>query len=425
MTTERSSIRSSLWRHRDFRLLWAGQTVSELGSQVSQLALPLLAIDRLHAGAFAIGLLTMMSTMPFLLIGLPAGAWVDRVRRRPVLIGADVGRALLLGSVPAAWALHVLTMAQLYVVSLLAGILTVFFDVAYQSFLPALVDRQQLVEGNAKLGGSMAGAQVAGPAVTGQLVQWVGAATAVLTDAVSFVVSFLSLIAIRASEERPAHRVEGPRTTLRSEIGEGLRFIWHEPRIRCVSLTTSTSNLFNTMGMSVFLLFLRRQIGLSPAHIGLLFTIGSVGGLVGATLASRLAARFGLGHVILGAIVVCGLSELAYPLVTPGNADVVVSVGGFLLSAGVVIYNINQVSLRQALCPLPLQGRMNASVRFLVWGSMPIGALLGGTFGTSLGLRPTLWIAGIGGLGAFAWIKFSPIPAMRAIPESASAPTTS
>jgi MFS family permease len=409
-----------LWRHRDFRLLWAGQSISELGSQVSSLAIPLLAIDRLHAGAFAIGLLTTMSTLPFLLVGLPAGAWIDRIRRRPVLIAADVGRAVVLGSVPAAWALSILTMAQLYLVSLLAGILTVFFDVAYQSYLPALVTREQLTEGNAKLAGSMAVAQVAGPATAGGLVQALGAATAVLSDAASFVVSFLSLIAIRAPESRPPSRNEANRTSLRSEIAEGLHFVWRERRIRNVSLTTATSNLFGSMGVSVSLLFFRKVIHLSPGRIGILFTIGAVGGVLGAALATRIAARFGLGHTILGAIVLCELGQLSYPLVTPGNANVLIAAGGFIYSVGVVVYNVNQLSLRQALCPLALQGRMNASVRTIVWGCMPIGAFVGGVLGATIGLRSTLWVAGIGALSAFTWILFSPIRELRTIPDPGS-----
>ena len=421
MTADQDLPTQSLWRHRDFRLLWAGQSVSELGSQVSSLAIPLLAIDRLHAGPFAIGLLTTMSTLPFLLVGLPAGAWIDRVRRRPVLIAADVGRAVVLGSVPAAWAFSVLTMTQLYLVSLTAGILTVFFDVAYQSYLPALVTREKLVEGNAKLAGSMAVAQVAGPATAGVLVEAVGAATAVLTDAASFVVSFLSLVAIRAPEDRPTPGRENSQTTLRTEIAEGLHFVWREPRIRNVSLATATSNLFGSMGLSVSLLFFRKQIHLSPARIGVLLTAGAAGGVLGAVLAARFARRFGLGRTILGAIVVCGIGELAYPLVTPGNASALIIAGGFLASAGSVVYNVNQVSLRQALCPLPLQGRMNASVRTIVWGCMPIGAFVGGVLGATIGLRQTLWVAGIGAFTAFTWILFSPIRGLRAIPDSVSA----
>jgi len=403
----------------DFALLWAGQTVSELGSQVSSLALPLLAIDRLHAGAFAIGLLTTMSTLPFLLVGLPAGAWLDRVRKRPVLIAADIGRALVLGSVPLAWALSVLTMTQLLMVSLVSGILTVFFDVAYQSYLPTLVSRERLVEGNAKLAGSMSGAQVAGPAVAGLLIDAVGAATTVLADALSFVVSFASLSAIRSREERTIRAPGSAPTSLGHEIGEGLRFVWHEPRIRSISLSTATANLFGSMGLSVSLLFLRSQLHLAPAHIGVLLSAAGLGGVAGATFAAPLARHFGLGRTILVAIMVSGIGELAYPLATHANVNLLVVAGGLFTGTGAIVYNVNQVSLRQALCPPQLQGRMNASVRTLVSGCMPIGAFTGGVLGAAIGLRPTLWVAALGAVTAFGWIAFSPVRRLRDFPTSA------
>ncbi|HEY2430759.1 MAG TPA: MFS transporter [Acidimicrobiales bacterium] len=406
----------SLWRHRDFRLLWAGQSVSELGSQVSVLAIPLVAIDRLHASAFEVGVLTAMETLPFVLVGLPAGAWVDRLRRRPVLIAADVGRAALLASIPVAAALSVLGLAQLYAVTLATGILTVFFDVAYQSYLPVLVGREQLIEGNGKLAATAAGAQVGGPAVGGLLVGAVGTAGAVVADAASYVISFASLLLIRKPE--PPARAEGAaRTTLRAEIAEGLHFVWREPRVRSVAFATGTSNLFSSMSLAVILVFLRRQIHLSAGHIGLLLAAGGAGGVLGAVLAGRLGARFGVGRTILVTMATWGAAQLAYPFVTRGNVDVLAIVGGLLASGGSVAYNINQVSLRQALCPLPLQGRMNATVRFMVWGTMPLGAILGGTLGSTVGLRATLWVVAIGSLTAFLWILFSPVPGVRTIPD--------
>ena len=408
----------SLWRHRDFRLLWAGQSVSEVGSQVSVLAIPLVAIDVLHAGPFGVGLLTSTQTLPFLLVGLPAGAWVDRMRRRPVLIAADVGRALTLGSIPAAWALSILTLGQLYLVSLISGVLTVFFDVAYQSYLPALVGTDRLVDGNAKLAACQSGAQVAGPAVAGALVGAVGAATAVLADAASFAVSFLTLLTIRTHEDRPHVRLgaDGARSTLRAEIAEGVRFVWREPRIRSVAGATATSNLFSTMWIAVFLLFLRRQLHLGAGHIGILLGLGVAGGLIGALVGARLATRLGVGRTILWTMAAWGVSQLAYPLVTRSTANVLIVGAGLLASSASVAYNINQVSLRQALCPPHLQGRMNASVRFLIWGTMPIGGFLGGAFGSLLGLRPTLWIGAVGSLSAFLWIRFSPVPSVQTIP---------
>jgi MFS family permease len=415
--------RRSLLRNRDFMLLWAGQSVSGLGSEVSVLALPLLAIDVLHATTFQVGLLTSVEMLPFLLVGLPAGAWVDRLRRRPVLIAADIGRALVIASVPIAWALSALTLAQLYAVSLVSGVLTVFFDVAYQSYLPLLVEPDELVDGNGKLAATDSGAQVAGPAVAGLLVGAVGAANAVLADAASFVVSFVTLIAIGAPEEKPERLAghDGQPTKLRTEIAEGLRFVWHEPRIRSVAFATSTSNLFTVMVVAVNLLFLRRQLHLSPGRIGVLLAVGSIGGVVGAVLAGRIAARIGVGRTILWTIALCGIGMFAYPLATRASAIVFVPLGGFVASACGVAYNINQVSLRQALCPGRLQGRMNASVRFMVWGTMPIGGVIGGLLGTTIGLRPTLWVAAGGATTAFLWVLFSPVPGVQEIPSAAPA----
>jgi MFS family permease len=205
---------------------------------------------------------------------------------------------------------------------------------------------------------------------------------------------------------------------LRAEIAEGLRFVWHEPRIRSVAGSTATFNLFATMWLAVILVFLRRAVGLSAGHIGVLLALGNIGGLAGAVLAARLAGRFGVGRTILGSALVSGIGELAYPFVTAGDVDVVVIAGGVLTSAGVVVYNVNQLSLRQALCPLALQGRMNASVRFLVWGTMPLGGFLGGLLGGTIGLRPTLWVAGGGAATAFAWIAFSPLRTLRSMPET-------
>jgi MFS family permease len=412
---------SSLWRHRDFRLLWAGQTVSELGTQVSFLAVPLVAIDVLHASTFGVGVLSSLQTLPFLLVGLPAGAWVDRMRRRPVLIAADVGRAVALGSIPAAWAVSVLTLAQLYVVSLISGVLTVFFDVAYQSYLPVLVGPDHLVDGNAKLAGTESGARVVGPALGGALVGAVGAATAVLADAASFVASFLSILGIRTHEDPVAPTADDGATRLRrlrTEIAEGLRFVWHEPRIRSVAASTGTSNLFAMMGLSIVLVFLRRELHLSAGRIGVLFAIGSFGGIVGAVSAARLAARFGVGRTILWSMVVVGIGEVSFPLATRSTATALVIAGGLLIGAGGVVYNITQVSLRQALCPPRLLGRMNASVRFMVWGTMPIGAFLGGVLGSVIGLRATLWVAAGGCLGAFLWILWSPVPGVQVIPAA-------
>jgi MFS family permease len=412
--------RGVLHRHRDFRLLWGGETVSQLGSQVSLLAIPLLAVRTLHATTFEMGLLTAASTAAFLIVGLPAGVWVDRIFRRWVMIGADLGRMVALGSVPVAYAADVLTLAQLFVVTLASGILTVFFDVAYQSYLPSLVGRDLLVEGNAKLTGSEQVAQVAGPSIAGGLVQVVGGAAAVAVDALSFLVSGAAVAAIRAPEPKP-EKPEGGHPRLMYAMREGLAFVFHNVLLRAIAATTATANLFSGIAAAVEIVFLVREVHASPGQIGLIFSVGGVGGVLGALAAGRIAARFGGARAtIIGIALNAG--ALLIPLTKPGIGLLFFAAGMFVVGFAVVIYNVNQVSFRQRLCPDRLLGRMNATMRFVVWGVLPIGALIGGVLGSVFGLRPTLWVGVIGEALAGLWLVFSPMRTMRDFPDAVNAP---
>lgn len=405
-----------LLRHRDFRMLWGGETVSELGSQVSLLAIPLLAVRTLHATTFEMGLLTAASTAAFLVVGLPAGVWVDRMRRRRVMIGADLGRVLALGSVPIAYAVDGLTLAQLFVVTLASGILTVFFDVAYQSYLPALVGREHLVEGNAKLTGSAQVATVAGPSVAGGLVQAVGSSAAIAVDSASFLVSAAAVAAIRAPEPKP-HVPEGGHPKLVHDMAEGLRFVLGNVLLRAIAATTATSNLFSGIAAAVEIVFLVREVHASPGVIGLLFTMGGVGGVLGALAAGPLAERVGGARATL--IGIAGnAGGLLIPLTMPAAGLLLFGTGLFVVSFFVVVYNVNQVSFRQRLCPDRLLGRMNATMRFVVWGVLPVGALIGGVLGSFLGLRATLWIGVIGEVLAGGWLVASPMRTMRDYPDA-------
>jgi MFS family permease len=402
-----------LW-HRDFRLLWGGETVSELGSQVSLLAIPLLAVRSLNATTFQVGVLTAASTAAFLLVGLPAGAWVDRLRRRRVMIAADLGRMLALGSIPVAYALGGLTLIQLDVVTLAAGVLTVFFDVAYQSYLPSLVGLDHVVEGNAKLAGSAQVAQVAGPGLAGGLVQAVGGSYAVAVDAASFLISAVAVGAIRSEEPAPEVDLDTP-PRLRQQIGEGLRFVFTQPLLRAIAATTATSNFFNAIMLAVVVVFLVRVVGIGPGTIGLLFALGSVGGVVAAFVTSRIARRIGGARATIAGIG-CTAGTLLMPLASQGAGLVPFAVGFFLSAFGSVLYNINQVSFRQRLCPPRLLGRMNATMRFVVWGTLPLGALVGGAIGTAIGVRTTMWVAAVGGSLAVVWLLASPMRGMKDFP---------
>jgi MFS family permease len=404
----------TLWRHRNFLLLWGGQTISEMGSAVTQLALPLTAVVVLRASTFQVGLLASAATLAFALIALPAGAIVDRRTKRSLMIWCDVARMLIIGSVPLAAALGALTMAQLYAVAITAGVCTVFFDVSYQSYLPVLIGKEHLVDGNGKLGATQSFAQVTGPGLGGALVGLFGAAQAMAADAISYAVSVASLIAIRAREEPP--RPEW-RQRLRTEIAEGLSFVLRHPILRKIVACTGTANLFGGMAVAVEIIFLIRLLHVRPADTGLLIAVASLGGVAGGVLSGRLTRLIGSARIIWFSMLVLGLPPLLIPLAEPGGLVVLFPVGFAAFSFSAVVYNVAQVSYRQAICPPRLLGRMNAAVRWVVWGTLPLGGLLGGAFGTWLGVRATLWIAFAGSWAAGWWVFFSPLRRMRDIPE--------
>jgi MFS family permease len=408
----------SLWAHRDFRQLWAGDTLSQFGASIGQFAIPALAVTQLAATPFQVGALSAAETAAFLLVGLPAGVWVDRLRRRPLMLRADLCRFLLLLTIPVAWWLHALTIAQLIVVALLVGLLTVFFDVAYQSYLPSLVGREHIVEGNAKLQISQSAAQVSGPALAGLLVQFIGAATSVLGTALGFLSSALFLLRIRAAEPDP---VRSERRSMRSEIAEGLRFVLHQPTLRAITFCTGTSNLFSSISGAAMLLFLIRQLGLSTGLAGLLMTAGGVGALLGGLTATWWSRTFGQARTIWLSLLVIVPFEILMPLSQPGWAVSLFAVASLAFGFGAVVYNVAQVSYRQAICPDHLLGRMNASVRFIVWGTMPIGGLIGGGLATWLTPRGALWIGTIGGALAVLWLLASPLRTMRDLPTTQAA----
>jgi MFS family permease len=408
-----------LWRHSDFLKLWSAETVSQFGTQVSQLALPLVAILVLDASAFEVAALGTVEFLPFILFTLPAGVWVDRLPRRPILIIGDFGRAVLLLTIPMAYVADVLTLAQLYVVGFLVGICTVFFDVAYQSYLPALVQREHIIEGNSKLEISRSSAQIGGPGFGGLLVEIFTAPYAVLVDAASFFGSGLFILGIRKHEERPQPAtLDGAKPSLWTELKEGLRFVLGNPNLRAQAGCTATSNFFSNVAFAIFLVFAVRELELSPGVIGLVFSVGSVGALLAAFTANRISRRFGIGPTTIAAGLVWGPMTLLVAFAPAGNAAIPFLVASvFAGGLSIVVYNIVQVSYRQAICPPRLQGRMNSVMRFIVWGTIPVGALVGGALGSWVGLRETIAIGGVGGSLAVLWIVFSPQRQLREMPE--------
>jgi MFS family permease len=406
--------RGGLWHHLDFRRLWIGETVSQFGTMVSQLALPLVAILVVHASTFEVGLLTAFESLAFLIVGLPAGAWVDRMRFRTVLIVNDLVRAAAMGSIPLAAWLGFLSIGQLYVVALLVGVSTVFFDVAYQSYLPELIDRKSLVEGNAKLQASESVSQIAGPSIGGLLIQALTAPYAVLVDAISFLWSAAWVAAIKVRPPKPQRR---PDRNLGREIAEGLRFVIGNRMLRSIAMCTGSSNLFSSMAFAVFYVLLARELHLSAGIIGLIMSTSAIGGLLGSLVASRIAARLGQGPTIWLSVFVGGPMSFVVPFVQRDWTLALLAAVQVVWWGTVVVYNITQVSFRQGLCPPALLGRMNATMRFLVWGTMPLGGLLGGVLGSVIGVRHTLLVVAIGQCLVFLPVYFSPLRHQRELPS--------
>jgi len=402
-----------LWEHADFLKLWTAQTISVFGDHFTELAIPLIAVLSLGATPGQMGILTAATRAPFLFIGLFAGVWVDRLPRRPVLITGDLGRAVVLLSIPSAAALGSLSMLHLYAVGVLVGILTVFFDVAYQAYLPALVHRGQLVEGNSKLEATRSLAGLAGPSIAGVVIQLVSAPLAIVLDAISFVASGGVISLIRRRESSAVRSVRGPMLV---EVREGLSVVLGNPLLRSIAGCTGTSNFFSSALFALFILFATRELKLGPAQIGVIFSMGGVTGLIGSLTAGWVAKRLGVGRTIVGASLLTGLATVPVAAASAGTAWLLI-LSTMLGSVASPIYNINQVSLRQAITPHRLQGRMNATMRFLVWGTMPLGGLLGGVLGASLGLRAAIAVAAAGGLLAFLWVALSPVRTLRAIPD--------
>ncbi|MFE9689918.1 MFS transporter [Micromonospora sp. NPDC005806] len=389
-----------LFRHRDFRLLWTGQTVSAVGSNVTAVALPLVAVAVLDATTFQVAVLTAAAWLPWLLAGLPAGAWVDRVRRRPVMIACDLASAALFLSVPAAALLDLLTVGQLLVVALGAGLARVFFETADQVYLPTLLRPEEVPEGNAKLHATQTASYLVGPGLAGLIAQLAGAVTAVLLDAVSFLVSALCLRGIRAVEPRPG-RPDGP-SSLGREVADGLRFVVRDPYLRAMTLFGAASNIGLTGYQAVLVVFLVRSAGLPPGLVGLLIGLASVGGIVGASLATRLARRLGSARAMLLAAALTGPPALLIPLAGPGVRVVWLVLGGALVSLGVAVGNVVKGSFRQTYTPHRLLGRVTVSMQLLNYGTIPLAAMFAGVLGTAWGPAGAIRLM-------TAWLALTPL----------------
>ena len=402
------AIAVPLRRHADFMRLWTGETISGFGSQVTQLALPLAAVLTLSAGPLEMGLLTAAGLAPYLVVALPAGAWIDRLRaRRRLMVLADLGRAALLASVPLAFAADALTIAQLYAVALATGTLTVLFNTAFWTVLPGLVPEHQLADANGRLQTSAAAAQVAGPGIAGLLVQALSAPAAIVIDAVSFVLSAVAIGSMRAGDE--ATKPATVRRPLRAEVGEGLRFVAGNASLRAIVGSAATLNLFGVLILSILILYARRELHLAPAAIGLIFAAGGVGALIGALSAPWLSRTLGQGRSIFAATVWFSVHLLVVPIASGPHAAEILAANELLGGVAVMVFDVNGLTLAQLATPAEMLGRMAATMGFVTQGAKPLGALLGGVLGELMGLHGALWVAGAGGTLTVLWTWFSPL----------------
>jgi MFS family permease len=471
--------RRNLFRHPNYLRLWSAATISLFGTQLSQIAIPFIAAVLLEASAGEVGLLTTIEFLPFLLFTLPAGVWVDRFPKKRILVFGDVGRAALLISIPIAYAFDGLTIWQLYVVGFVNGVMTVFFDVADQSYLPTILERDELVEGNSKLQISQSSAQILGQPLGGGIVALLSAPIAIVVDAASYLASAGLIVGIRehlrrprgvgngdlrsepvgavlaseADEFRPAagggasvatesaaagtqgdgstaapadaadHPATvrggadaGERAGMRSQIADGLRFILGHEYLGNIAATTASSNLFGNIGLAIFPVYAYRELQMSPATVGTVGGVGGAGVLIGALVASRVQTRLGVGRTIVLTAALFGPLNLLLPLATPELAIFFLAGAFFFSGISNVVYNVAQVSLRQAITPEHFLGRMNATMRFLVWGTIPIGSLIGAGLSEIVGIRTTMWVSAILGFLPFLPVFFSKVRTIQTIP---------
>jgi len=407
-----------LWRRPGFVKLWVGKTVSTFGSHISGTAIPLAALLVLKAGPAEMGILTALGAAPVLLVGLLAGVWVDRLPRRPILIAADLGRAALLLTIPLAFILHRLAFGQLYAVVFLSGILTVFADVGAQAFLPSVVPPEQLVEGNGNLATGDSVAEIGGPSLAGFLVQWISAPFAIVFDALSFLVSAVSLQMIRAPIK--VRGEDEPRESMWREAAQGLRLILGHPVLRALALSLGIFEFFGYFIGTLYALFAIRTLHLPPAAVGTLVGLGGISALAGSLVAERVVRRLGIGRVLIGSLMSYGLLGALMPVAggPPWVAYACMAAPQLLGDAFIAVHFIAQTSLRQSLIPERLLGRATASMHVLERGVGPLGALIAGLLATLTSPRLTIAIGVAGVVAAGSSLLFSPVRTLRDVSRS-------
>ncbi|HEX6539581.1 MAG TPA: MFS transporter [Candidatus Dormibacteraeota bacterium] len=398
-----------LWTNANFMRLWGGESISMIGSQITLLALPLTAVLVLHATPGEMGGLAALEYAPFLLFGLVAGAWVDRLQPRRVMIVADVARCIVLVLIPVFAAVHALWIGELYIVAFAAGVGTAFFDVAYLAFVPVVVGREQLLDANAKFEGSRAFAGIVGPGAAGPLVQLLTAPVVLLVDAASFLASAFFLVLVRRHRDDRSRNAQ--QTSILREVVSTLGTVARHPVLRALGGCVGTFNLFSSMAVAIYVLYVTTVLGVTPALLGLITAVGGIGALAGTTFVVYAGRRASSGRVITGAILLSalGTATIAAARGTSVLVTVVLTVAQAVVELGVTATVVKVVSLRQAMTPIGEEGRISATMRFLIYGTVPLGALLGGFLGQALGLRTTVLVAAVGESLAPLWIVLSPV----------------
>ncbi|MCT7352118.1 MFS transporter [Streptomyces sp. 15-116A] len=407
--------RWGVFARREFRLLWVGETVSGLGNSVTTVALPLIAVVVLDADATAVGLITAAVWLPWLLVGLPAGAWVDRRRKRSLMIACDLVSAVALVSIPLAALLDALTYGHLLAVAAVCGTSAVCFNTAYHAYIRIVLDGRDLLEGNARLQGSEAATQVAGPGLAGLLAQAFGAVTTLVADAATFLVSALCLKRIPVPE--PDRDPGEERVPVRRQIAAGLRFVARDRYLRPMAAWGAVTNMALMGYQAVQVVFLVRTVGLDPAAVGLLLACGSTGGVVGALAAARVGRRFGTGRGLLLAQLATAPFALLLPMTTAGPGLLLFATGALLVGVGISVANVVVGTFRQSYCPPHLLGRVVATAMVINHSAIPLGALAGGLLGDALGPRPAMWI--MTSVVAVCWLILAagPIRYERDLPD--------
>lgn len=408
----------SLLLDRNFTTFWAGHAMSQLGAQIGQLALPVLAVAMLHATEFQVGVLNAAGLVAFLVVGLPAGAWVDRWLKRRTMIAADLARAAAMAAVPLLWWGGMLQIWHLYVIAVIAGTATVFFEVSYQSYVPVLVAPGNVGQANSKLEATAQIARIGGPAAGGLVLTVVTAPVLFVGEAVGYL---LSAVFLARTRDREVAVLAADRRPLTAEIKEGLAYVVRHPLISRIAACTGAMNFCGMLIFTMMPVLILRDLGLGPQGMGLIMGAGAVGGLLGAVAAPRLAGWLGEGTVIPLCAVASSVFLVPVPVAAmvaqPGTGLALLLLHEFCFGFVVLVYNIMQLSMRQRVCPPRLLGRMNASIRFVVWGVMPLAALASGFLAEHIGLGAVIWIGTAGSFLAAAPVVFSPLLGMRKLPD--------